>query len=62
MTLTGTITEFPIPTPNAEIGPCVVGLDTKLWCPEYQTDKIALVAVDGTITEVLTPPGRTPPP
>lgn len=46
-----TITEFSVPTPNADLHHITVGPDGALWFNESAVGKVGRITVDGTITE-----------
>jgi streptogramin lyase len=52
-----TITEFPIPSPEADTWDICVGPDGALWFNEPMALKIGRITTDGTITEFPTPAG-----
>jgi streptogramin lyase len=60
MTLAGVVAEFPIPAPAAGLEPCALASDHNLWCPEGNAGQIAIVASNGTITEIPTAAGSHP--
>ena len=45
----GTITEFPVPTPNASLRGVAVGADGDLWFTENFANKIGRMASDGVM-------------
>jgi streptogramin lyase len=47
----GTITEFPTPTPNCVPKNLVVGADGNMWFPERDCGQIARITTSGVITE-----------
>lgn len=51
ITLSGTFTEFPIPTLGAQPTNITVGPDGNLWFTERATSKIGRITTDGVITE-----------
>src|SRR5581483_10209200 len=61
LTTAGTITEFPIPTPNS--GPVGIGRgpNGSLWFTEWLAGRMANVTPGGTITEFAIPTSDTHP-
>ncbi len=49
---TGVITEFPLPTSNAQPQDIVAGPDGNLWFTEYKAGQLAQITPTGVITEV----------
>jgi len=55
ITPSGTITEYPIPTQNAEARDITVGPDGALWFTEQGSNKIGRITTAGAITEYALP-------
>jgi streptogramin lyase len=55
ITPSGTITEFPIPTPESQPVSIVTGPDGNLWFAEQDSTKIGRITPTGTITEFPLP-------
>jgi streptogramin lyase len=57
ITQAGTITEYPIPTPNSDPRGITRGGDGNIWFTEYAASKIGMITPNGVITEfpTLTP-------
>jgi uncharacterized protein (TIGR03437 family) len=66
VTVNGTVTEFPIPTPNSQPWAITAGSDGNLWFTEIAGNKIAKITSSGLITEFALPntpiPGQLPKP
>ena len=61
ITPTGAVTEFPVPTANANLLGITTGPDGNLWFAEANPDKIGRITPSGVITEFPTPTaGSTP--
>lgn len=54
-TSTGSITEFPLPTPGGSPGDITVGPDHNLWFTEDYANKIGRISTKGVITEFPLP-------
>jgi virginiamycin B lyase len=52
MTVTGSLTEFPLPTANALPQDIVAGPDGNLWFTEFNAGQLAKITTAGVITEV----------
>lgn len=61
MTTTGSITEFPIPTPNANPIGIAVGNDGAIWFAEHDASKFGRITLDGKIVEYRTPTANAGP-
>jgi streptogramin lyase len=55
VTITGTFTEFPIPTANSQPHGITAGPDGALWFAEFNGNKIGRITTTGTITEFAIP-------
>ena len=53
--LTPTIKEFPVPTPQSYLTAITVGPDHNLWFTEYNGNKIGRITPSGSITEFPVP-------
>jgi virginiamycin B lyase len=55
ITLDGTITEYPIPTPDSFSNRIIVGPDGALWFSQLMGNKIGRITLDGEIDEFPLP-------
>ncbi len=60
ITPSGVVTDFPIPTANADSDGITAGPDGALWFTEFQANKIARVTTSGSVTEYALPSGGSP--
>ncbi len=51
ITPSGMVTDFPIPTVNADSGGIAAGSDGALWFCEFQGEKIGRITTSGSVTE-----------
>ena len=56
----GSITEFPIPTPNARAIAIATGVDGNLWFTEQLGQRIGRITPSGQVTEYPLPAGGNP--
>lgn len=61
ITPTGSITEFPIPTPNAQPLGIASGNDGAIWFTETASSKIGRITTAGVMTEYATPTANATP-
>ena len=61
ITPTGTITEFPIPTPNSLPVDAVAGPDGNIWFVEFDGNQIGRITPTGAITEFSIPTAASKP-
>jgi virginiamycin B lyase len=61
LALSGTVTEYPIPTPASGSGWVGVGSDRAIWFAERTSNKIGRVSVSGAVTEYTIPGASTSP-
>ncbi|HEY4888834.1 MAG TPA: hypothetical protein VIJ58_09715 [Candidatus Dormibacteraeota bacterium] len=55
MTMSGSFTEYTIPTPNGDPGPITTGPDGNLWFIERSANKVVKLTTSGTFTEYAIP-------
>ncbi|HTL53599.1 MAG TPA: hypothetical protein VL860_13565 [Planctomycetota bacterium] len=55
MTLTGQVTEYPVPTANAGLVGITAGSDGAVWFCEIKGGKVGRCTLDGKITEIAVP-------
>lgn len=61
VTPSGTVTEFPIPTPNAQPLGITAGNDGAIWFTEKSANKIGRITVNGVMTEYSIPTANSQP-
>lgn len=61
LTASGTLTEFPIPTPSSNPSQITSASDGALWFTEYSGNKVGRITTDGTITEIPMPTANSGP-
>jgi virginiamycin B lyase len=61
MTTSGSVTEFPLPTPNAHPTRITVGSDGALWFTEIQANAIGRITTAGVISEFPIPTANSAP-
>ncbi len=55
VTTTGTVTEFPIPTPNASPNDLALGADSNVWFTEQSASSLGRIDSSGHVTEFPVP-------